>query len=144
MHKTLLIPARRRRVPRQFSWVDQRLVRERHLGRCGPHALALYLFLVTVADAEGLSYYGDGAIAVRLGWPDTQVRAARAELVAADLIAFAAPLYQVLSLDGVAATEAMSASSAPAGPPARPAPSPPARASGELRALRAILAEVVS
>jgi len=143
MHKTLLIPARRRRVPRQFSWIDQRLVRERHLGRCGPHALALYLFLVTVADAEGLSYYGDGAIATRLGWNEAQVRAARAELSAADLIAFAAPLYQVLSLDGVAPTGAMPASFAPAGPPERPAPSPPGAARGELRALRAILREVV-
>lgn len=146
MHKTVLIPARRRRVPRQFSWVDQRLVRERHLGRCGAHALALYLFLVTVADAEGLSYYGDGAIAARLGWAQAQVRAARAELVAADLIAFAAPLYQVLSLDGVAVTGAMPA--VPADAEQRrslpPAPSPSARASGELRALRAILREVVS
>ncbi|WPL17523.1 hypothetical protein Thiowin_02548 [Thiorhodovibrio winogradskyi] len=145
MHKTLLIPARRRRVPRQFSWVDQRLVRERHLGRCGAHALALYLFLVTVADAEGLSYYGDGAIAAHLGWPEAQVRAARAALIGADLIAFAAPLYQVLSLDGVAATVAQPASTVPAGrSPARPAPSPPGAARGELRALRAILREMVS
>ena len=79
MHKTLLIPSRRRRVPTQFSWVDQRLVRERHVRRCGPHALGLYLFLITVADAQGLSYYSDGAIAERLGWSAAQVRAARAE-----------------------------------------------------------------
>lgn len=143
MHKTLLLPARRRRVPRQFSWVDQRLVRERHVGRCGPHALALYLFLITVADADGLSYYGDGAIAARLGWPEAQVRAARAELIGADLIAFAAPLYQVLCLDGVAAA-APRPTSPPPGPRACPAPSTPAAARTELRALRAILREVVS
>lgn len=133
MHKTLLIPSRRRRVPAQFSWVDQRLVRERHVGRCTPHALALYLFLITVADAQGLSYYGDSAIAERLGWSPAQVRAARAELLRTDLIAFHAPLYQVLSLDGVATAAA-----------SRPLACARERAHGELRALRAILKEVVS
>lgn len=133
MRKTLLVPARRRRVPRQFSWVDQRLVRERHIGRCTAEALALYLFLVTVADAEGLSFYADGSIAERLGWPEAQVRAARAGLVRAGLVAFQAPLYQVLSLD------------APATAPAPPAqhPRPPARAAGELRSLRAILQQTL-
>jgi hypothetical protein len=133
MHKTLLVPARRRRVPRQFSWVDQRLVRERHIGRCTAEALALYLFLVTVADAEGLSFYGDGAIAGLLGWPEAQVRAARAGLVRAGLVAFKAPLYQVLSLD------------APTTAPAPPAqhPRPAVRAAGELRSLRAILQQTL-
>lgn len=133
MHKTLLVPARRRRVPRQFSWVDQRLVRERHIGRCTAEALALYLFLVTVADAEGLSFYGDGAIAGLLGWPEVQVRAARAGLVRAGLVAFQAPLYQVLSLD------------APATAPTPPVPRsrPAAPAAGELRSLRAILQQAM-
>lgn len=140
MHKTLLMPARLRRVPSQFSWIDQRLVRERYIGRCGPHALALYLFLITVADAEGLSYYGDGALAERLGWSEAQVRAARTELLQTDLIAFRAPLYQVLSLEGISATAARDACSV--SPPSMPAPR--ARASGELRALRAILKEGLS
>jgi hypothetical protein len=144
MHKTLLMPARLRRVPRQFSWVDQRLVRERHVGRCSAHALALYLFLITVADAQGLSYYGDGAIAERLGWPEAQVRAARAELLQADLIAFRAPLYQVLSLDGISLTAPRDASRVSAGVLSPPRPAPRARASGELRALRAILKEGLS
>jgi hypothetical protein len=130
MQKTLLIPSRRRRVPRQFSWIDQRLVRERHLGCCTAEALALYLFLVTVADAEGLSFYGDGAIAGLLGWPEAQVRAARAGLVCAGLVAFQAPLYQVLSLDGPPPT-------VPASSPCGPRPS--AHTAGELRSLRAIL-----
>ena len=66
--KHVLCPARLRRVPRQFSWVDQRLVRDGHIGRCGSEALALYLFLVTVADAEGLSYYSDATASRRLAW----------------------------------------------------------------------------
>jgi hypothetical protein len=41
-------------VPSQFSWIDQRLVRERYIDQLSPHACALYLFLVTVADAQGL------------------------------------------------------------------------------------------
>jgi hypothetical protein len=58
--KRVLCPKRLRRVPTQFSWVDQRLVRERHIERCDASALALYLLLLTVADAQGLSYYSDG------------------------------------------------------------------------------------
>ena len=41
----------------QFSWVDHRLVRERRLQRCPAEAWALYLFLLTVGAAQGLSYY---------------------------------------------------------------------------------------
>ena len=62
-------------------------------------ALALYLFLVTVADAKGLSYYGDASVRERLGWSDRQLRAARRGLIEADLLAYEAPLYQVLSLE---------------------------------------------
>jgi len=47
--------AKLRQVPQQFSWVDQRLVRERHIDQLGHAACTLYLFLVTVADAQGLS-----------------------------------------------------------------------------------------
>ncbi|MCI0655415.1 MAG: hypothetical protein L0Y38_11120 [Methylococcaceae bacterium] len=37
--------------------VDQRLVHDEIIGRCGSDALALYLFLITVADAKGPSWY---------------------------------------------------------------------------------------
>ena len=76
-HKRVLRPERLRQVPPQFSWIDQRLVREGHLERCDVQALALYLVLVTVADAKGLS----------------------ADLIRLDLIGYERPLYQVLSLD---------------------------------------------
>jgi hypothetical protein len=59
IHNRLLNPQRCRRVPRQFSWVDQRLVRDSYIPRCSTQALALYLVLITVADAQGLSYYSD-------------------------------------------------------------------------------------
>ena len=57
--KRLLRPERLCAVPSQFSRLDCRLVRGRHLDRCSTEVLAPYLFLVTVADAKGLSYYGD-------------------------------------------------------------------------------------
>ena len=60
-----------------------------------------------VADAEGLSYYSDASTAALLTCSGSELRAARAELVAAGLIAYRSPLYQVLSLEpGTAAAVA--------------------------------------
>jgi hypothetical protein len=59
----------------------------------------LYLFLVTVADAKGLSYYSDASIMARLSMDGATFEDARANLIRVDLIAFKKPLYQVLSLD---------------------------------------------
>jgi hypothetical protein len=97
--KRVLRPERLRRVPAQFSWIDQRLVRDRLIERCDVHALGLYLLLVTVADAEGLSYYGEARIARLLSMPAARLVQARADLIRFDLIAFEHPLYQVLALD---------------------------------------------
>jgi hypothetical protein len=100
--KRVLCRERLRRVPPQFNWVDHRLVRDKHICRCSVQALALYLFLVTVADAEGLSYYSDGSITRLLPLDETALSRARQELIAAKLIAYQKPLYQVLSLDAFA------------------------------------------
>ena len=97
--KRVLRPEGLRRIPRQFSWIDQRLVTEHHIERCDTAALALYLCLVTVADAQGLSYYGDAKLTKTLSMPAAQLGAARAELIRLALIAYEAPLYQVLALD---------------------------------------------
>lgn len=97
--KRVLCPHRLRRVPRQFSWIDQRLVRQGHIGRCSPEALALYLLLVTVADAEGLSYYSDPTAGRLLNLSADSLAAARKELCTNGLIAYRRPLYQVLSLE---------------------------------------------
>jgi hypothetical protein len=99
MQKHLICPPRRRRVPAQFSWIDHRLIRDHYVERCSVEALALYLFLLTVADAQGLSYYSDDTLSKRLPLDIAGVRRARRELIEADLIAFEAPLYQVLSLE---------------------------------------------
>lgn len=93
-----LRPERLRQIPPSFSWVDHRLIRHQHLRGCSPAAWALYLFLVTVADAQGVSYYSTVAISQHLNIEVPALTAARAELIAADLIAYRKPLYQVLAL----------------------------------------------
>jgi len=100
--KRLIRPERLRRVPPGFNWVDHRLVRQNFISRCDHPALALYLFLVTVSDVQGLSYYSDAAIGRRLKMYLVQLAAARQQLVQADLIAYQKPLYQVLALDAPA------------------------------------------
>lgn len=98
--KRVLCPQRVRRVPAQFSWIDQRLVRERgYLQGCSASTLGLYLVLVTVGDAEGLSYYSEATLGKMLGMDGTQLAQARAQLCQADLIVYEPPLYQVLSLE---------------------------------------------
>lgn len=103
LRKRVLRPERLRRVPAQFSWIDQRLVREHYLERCDAHALALYLFLLTVGDAQGLSYYADTTLCRYLSMDEPRLRQARRCLIDAGLIAYEAPLHQVLSLDPPAA-----------------------------------------
>ena len=101
--KRVLRPERLRLVPEQFSWVDQALVQRHLIDRLEARAAALYLFLLTVADAQGLSYYGAPTLAQRLKLSNDELGAARAQLVALDLIAYEAPLYQVLALPGAVA-----------------------------------------
>lgn len=98
INKRLLQPQRLRHIPPSFSWVDHRLVRHEYLARADHSAWTLYLFLVTVADAQGLSFYSDAAITRRLSMDPATLSAARRQLIRSDLIAYRKPLYQVLSL----------------------------------------------
>jgi len=124
MQKRVLRPERLRQVPAQFSWIDQRLVRENFLRRAEPAAWALYLVLVTVADAQGLSYYSDASLSRLLQLEPLQLAQARQQLLAGDLVAYQKPLYQVLSL------------------PSRFTPAAPARA-GQAMSVGDILRRVV-
>lgn len=123
--KRVLCPERLRKVPAQFSWVDQRLVRQRCLCSCEHAAWALYLVLVTVADAQGLSYYSDESLQRMLRLDCLGLQAARAQLCQAGLVVYQQPLYQVLSLEEPA-------------PVAMPQPR-----SGQSRSLKDILAQVL-
>lgn len=123
--KRVLCPERLRQVPPQFSWVDQRLVRQRYVQRCDHAALALYLVLVTVADAEGLSYYSDASLERMLRLDHAGLSLARAQLAAAGLALYQKPLYQVLALEQ-------------SGPASGPTPR-----SGQTRTLKEVLAQVL-
>ena len=91
-------PDRIRTVPEQFSWVDHRLVRDRYIERLTHQAATLYLFLVTVADSRGLSFYSEASLCERLAMSETTLDAARRELRHTGLVAYKKPLYQVLPL----------------------------------------------
>jgi len=127
IRKHLLRPERLRRIPPSFSWVDHRLVRDGHLPRADHSAWALYLFLVTVADVQGLSYYSDAALGRHLRLDSTQLSSARQQMIRADLIAYQAPLYQVLALPE------------PTSPPSTAAP----RAAGVTRSVAEVLRSVL-
>lgn len=96
--KQLIYPEKVRQVPKQFSWLDHRLVRDHLIDQCSHSALALYLFLVTVSDQQGLSYYSDRSVSTRLSMNSVVLLRSRNELIRTKLIAYRKPLYQVLSL----------------------------------------------
>lgn len=79
--KQPIFPKRVRRVPKQFSWLDHRLVRDHHIKQCSHPAAALYLFLVTVGDSRGLSYYGDESIMNQLSMDSVTLGKARDNLI---------------------------------------------------------------
>lgn len=90
-----------RQIAPGFGWIDNRLVRERHVEKCTVKALALYLFLAVVSDSQGISWWKERSIAERLGLSVQDVREARVELEKADLVAFEDGVWQLLSLKEV-------------------------------------------
>lgn len=129
INKRLIRPERLRHIPPGFNWVDHRLVRLNYVNRCDCPALALYLVLVTVADAQGLSYYSEKALGRRLKLDSLQLIQARSQLEQAGLIAYEPPLYQVLSLEE--------------GPPPLGAPAQAGRA-GQVQSAAQILQRVLA
>ena len=99
MYKQLLSPTQLRRVPSQFSWVDQRLVREHVMDHLSQEACALSLFVITVADAQGLSFYADRSLCQRLSMTHEGRHQARQALIQRGVVASQRPLSQGLALD---------------------------------------------
>lgn len=98
IQKRILIVDRVRHPPVDgFSWVDRRFLRE-FATRLSGDAVFLYFFLAAVSDKQGLSFYADSTLALRLRVGEVAVVRARDELISADLVAYQAPLTQVLSL----------------------------------------------
>lgn len=98
IQKHLLVANRRRQPPREgFSWVDRRFLPE-HAPGLSRDAILLYFFLCAVSDKNGLSFYADSTIAVRLRLDEAAIGDARRALLGRDLIAHEPPLTQLLSL----------------------------------------------
>jgi hypothetical protein len=96
--KRILVAGRLRRPPATgWSWVDRRFLRE-HGDYLSRDAILLYLFLATVADRHGLSFYSDHTLSSRLQLSPQALQQARQELLDRDLIAHQLALVQVLSL----------------------------------------------
>lgn len=101
IQKKMIDPARRRRLPEGFGWIDHRLVRENLIESFSAESLALYLFLLTVGDENGVSWYSDASICNRLKGVHLTVpglKTLRNELIAGELIAYRKPYSQVLEL----------------------------------------------
>lgn len=98
IRKEIVNPGRLRRTPKGFGWVDHRLVRKGYLKGRSAEALALYLFLVTVGDADGVSYYSNETLRGHLNFSPSALDSSRRELLEADLVAYRKPFYQVLEL----------------------------------------------
>ncbi len=92
-------PDRIRQIPRNFSWIDRRILREKYLEKITTEASALYLVLIVVGDQCGISYYSDSSLSdlLRVSWRHFQQ--ARKELIDVNLIVYEKPLYQVLCLE---------------------------------------------
>lgn len=98
VRKKLLNPQRVRRIEGSFAFIEHRFLRNGFWIEMTHHEILLYLFLVLVADAQGLSYYGYDKLLSLLKFSVDEYVAARNGLIQKDLIAFDGTLFQVLSL----------------------------------------------
>jgi len=97
------LDARRlRQIPAEgFSWIDRRLFREGFAQALTGPELLFYLFLCSVSDQEGLSFYGDRKVSSLLKLGEVIFDQARRGLLRKGLILYRHPLYQVLPLPDV-------------------------------------------
>jgi hypothetical protein len=77
-----------RRITGSFAWIDHRLLRNGHLQAMTHQEIALYLFLVLVADRYGVSFYRKEKICELVALDFEQFEVARDRLISQDLIAF--------------------------------------------------------
>ena len=88
---------RRVRYPKgAYGWIDLRIVTGGHLEALGPDAALVYLFLCTVGNRSGISFWSRARIAKMLNLTSVKVDGALATLIAADLIAANDRVVQVL------------------------------------------------
>ena len=93
-----LKPGRRRHISGSFAFLEHRFLRDGFWSSLTQHECLLYVFLILVADRNGLSYYGYDKICTLLRFTLDDYLVARNGLIEKDLIAFDGHLFQVLSL----------------------------------------------
>ncbi|MCP4752152.1 MAG: hypothetical protein GY866_14745 [Proteobacteria bacterium] len=117
MKKRILDRSRIRTIQGGFAFFPHRFMNDGFIKRLGPDELLLYFFLVTVSDANGLSYYGDPAVCGLLGTSLRKLARCRQILIDEDLVAFEPPLYQVLELPAKPVEESRTTDSIPPSSP---------------------------
>ncbi|WP_300465467.1 hypothetical protein [Desulfobacula sp.] len=98
IEKRPIAPYRIRKISGSFAFIEHRFLRDGFWASLDHHQLLLYLFLVMVADRNGLSYYSYDKICMLLSICVDEYILARDFLIDQDLIAFDGRLFQVLSL----------------------------------------------
>ena len=98
MGKTILCPDRVRKIAGTFCFIEHRFLTEGFFYTLTHHELLLYLFLVLVADRDGVSFYGYVKICTLLRITVEEFILARDALIYKDLIAFDGRTFQALSL----------------------------------------------
>ena len=91
-------PQKIRKIQRSFAWIDHRLVRNSYLQVMTHSDIVLYLFLILVADKNGVSFYRKEKICEAVSLYYSQFEIAKDRLVNMKLIAFEG--YSVLSPNG--------------------------------------------
>ena len=99
MIKTKILCSKRmRRITGSFAFIEHRFLRDGFWDSLSRHELLLYLFLILVADRNGVSYYSYDKIYSLLRISMDEYLNARNALIDKDLIAFDGYFFQVLSL----------------------------------------------
>jgi hypothetical protein len=98
IEKSPLCPERVRQITGSFAFLEHRFVRDGFWTSLSHHELLLYVFLVLVADRNGLSYYSFDKSCALLQLSLDDYLVARNALIKKDLIAFDGHLFQVLAL----------------------------------------------
>ena len=93
--------------------LDRRFIREGFIKPLDRDAILLYLFLVAVSDAHGLSFYSDPSLGKLLKLTSNALTQARTQLVSQELILYRYPLYQVLPLPHEITQTARASSTSP-------------------------------
>ena len=93
-----LEPNRIRKITGSFAFIEHRFLHDGFWGSLDHYQLLLYLFLIIVADRNGLSYYSYDKICTLLRISVDEYILARNALIDLDMIAFDGYLFQVLSL----------------------------------------------